>query len=65
MIGMKLGEDSAMATTPLPLYEVEFIPVERRLRERRQANPAMRWNGVERRRGERRQPETPPLRPVA
>ncbi|MCL6556962.1 MAG: hypothetical protein K6T56_11460 [Burkholderiales bacterium] len=54
-----------MTGTPLPLYEVEFIPVERRLRERRQANPTARWNGVERRRGERRQPETPPVRPVA
>ena len=64
-MGMNPGDDLAMTGTPLPVYEVEFIPVERRLRERRQANPTARWNGVERRRGERRQTESPPLRPVA
>lgn len=50
-----------METDTLPLYEVEFIPVERRLRERRRADPSVAWPpAMERRRGERRQNPRPP-----
>lgn len=33
----------------LPTYEVEFIPLERRLREDRRKNPTHAYNGPERR----------------
>lgn len=43
-----------METNTLPLYEVEFLPVERRLRDRRQQPAVARPPMLERRRGERR-----------
>ncbi|MEO1765896.1 hypothetical protein [Thiobacter aerophilum] len=55
-----------MESPLLPLYEVEYLPVERRLGERRRNPPNLRPPGLERRRGERRQPEAPAvLRPMA
>jgi hypothetical protein len=43
----------------LPVYEVEFIPVERRLRDRR-SNPPSGEFGIERRRAGRRKTDAPP-----
>lgn len=49
--------DEAMKSPVLPVYEVEYLPVERRLGERRR-NPQGVWPPAqERRRGERRKPE--------
>lgn len=46
-----------MKSPVLPVYEVEYLPVERRLGERRR-NPQGVWPPAqERRRGERRKPE--------
>lgn len=46
-----------MKSPVLPVYEVEYLPVERRLGERRRNPPGVRPPAQERRRGERRQPE--------
>jgi hypothetical protein len=46
-----------METNALPVYEVEFLPVERRLSERRKsASDARAVNAPERRMQDRRQP---------
>lgn len=43
-----------MENPTLPLYEVEFLPLERRLGERRRPGVGVRPGGPERRRGDRR-----------
>lgn len=47
--------------TPLPTYEVEFIPVERRLKDRRKRS-AVGYLGIERRRSRSRRDAEPPSR---
>lgn len=55
---MSAGDDRELSS-----YEVEFIPAERRLNDRRSGNPTTRYTGPERRaadrRGERRSDDRP------
>lgn len=57
--GKKDKKDDERKGDELPLYDVEFIPVERRLKDRR-SNPTSGVFGVERRQQGRRKTDATP-----